>query len=77
MCLSIGAPSVSIWKKATSNRRRGYRLHIYRAGRIQRARHELVELLGVRAQSRSASTRHGSTRLLVFSEWYSAGFRHP
>lgn len=51
MCLSIGAPSVSIWKKATSNRRHGYRLHISRDGRIQRARHELVELLGVRAQS--------------------------
>jgi hypothetical protein len=38
MCLSIGVRSVSIWKKAISNRRHGYRLHIYRAGWICRER---------------------------------------
>ena len=77
MCLSIGAPSVSIWKKATSNRRHGYRLHISRAGRIQRRGMNLSSFSVSAPKARSASTRHGSTRLLVFSEWYSASFRHP
>lgn len=77
MCLSIGAPSVSIWKKATSNRRQGYRFHICRAGRIQRA--------GVHWSSFSVSApkagqhrpAHGSTRLLVFCRVVFRGFRAP